>query len=124
VALGRPQDALTAFNKALGIDPGFTDAQVNKKNTIGKQQIVNISGTITPEVSVSRIGTLLTTVIPTSSLSAAFTTKANETPAEGTVKTTITVSKKTTYSPASPVTVLGALAGAVGVIVVMRRNKQ
>ena len=36
----------------------------NKADAIGKQQSFNISGTITPKVTISRIGTFYTTVTP------------------------------------------------------------
>ena len=64
MALGKPTDALECFNKALGINPDFADAKANKADAIGKQQSFNISGTITPKVTISRIGTFYTTRPP------------------------------------------------------------
>ena len=65
MALGKPTDALQCFNKALGIDPNYAEAKANKADAMGKQQSFNISGTITPTVTISRIGTLFTIVTPT-----------------------------------------------------------
>ena len=66
LALNRYQDAWEVFNKALGIDPNYTEAQANLAiATSGNGQVVQINGTITPEVTISRIGTLFTTVTPT-----------------------------------------------------------
>ena len=48
-ALGKSQDALQCFNKALGLKPDFADALKNKESVMGKLQVVNISGTITPD---------------------------------------------------------------------------
>ena len=65
VLMGRPSDALDSFDKALGIDPTLTDALANQASLYGTIQVVNITGTVTPTVTISRIGTFYTTVIPT-----------------------------------------------------------
>jgi tetratricopeptide (TPR) repeat protein len=123
MALGSPTDALQCFNKALGIDPDYTEAQNNKENAMGKQQSFNISGTITPTVTISRIGTLFTIVTPTGQVTEGIT-QAPETGGNVTPATTVPVPKKTTYSPVSPLTVLSALAVAAGIVAVMRRGRR
>jgi len=122
VALGKPTDALQCFNKALGIDPGYTEAQKNKADTMGKQQSFNISGTITPEVTISRIGTLYTTATPAENQPTSDITKAPEAGNTMPIITSRPVTKKTTYSPVSSVTVLGALAIVMGIVAAMRRK--
>ena len=57
-ALGRYQDALQCFNKALGLQPDFPEALKNKESVYGKFQVTNVSGTVTPTVTVTRTGTL------------------------------------------------------------------
>lgn len=123
MALGRPTDALQCFNKALGIDPNYTEAQKNKENTMGKQQSFNISGTITPKVTISRIGTLFTIVTPTGQATEVVT-QAPEIGGKMTGATTKPAAKKTTYSPLSSLTVLGALAVAAGVVAVLQRERR
>jgi tetratricopeptide (TPR) repeat protein len=127
VALGKPTDALDCFNKALGIDPDYAEAQANKADAIGRQQSFNISGTITPKVTISRIGTFYTTSTPleqatqviTQQVTQQVTQPGDTIPAE---MTRTTIPKKTTYSPVSPVTVLGALAVVAGIAAVMKRK--
>jgi tetratricopeptide (TPR) repeat protein len=122
MALGKPSDALECFNKALGLNPDFTDAKANKADAIGKQQSFNISGTITPKVTISRIGTFYTTRPPTITITQVIT---QEPQIEDTVPVEITttqVPKKTTYSPISPITILGALAVGVGIVAVMKKK--
>jgi tetratricopeptide (TPR) repeat protein len=122
VALGKPTDALQCFNKALGIDPGYTEAQKNKADAMGKQQSFNISGTITPKETVSRIGTFYTTVTPAADQPTVEITQAPQTGGTMSITTTRPVAKKTTYSPISPVTILGALAVVAGLVAGMRRK--
>jgi len=122
VALGKPTDALQCFNKALGIDPGYIEAQKNKADAMGKQQSFNISGTITPKVTISRIGTLYTTVSPADGQPTAEIALAPQAGDTMPVITTKPLAKKTTYSPVSPVTVLGALAIFMGIVAAMRRK--
>jgi tetratricopeptide (TPR) repeat protein len=122
MALGKPTDALECFNKALGIDPNFADAKANKADAIGKQQSFTISGTITPKVTISRIGTFYTTKPPTTKVTQVV---SQETQTEETIPaevTTTQIPKKTTYSPISPVTVLGALAVVAGIVFAMKRK--
>jgi tetratricopeptide (TPR) repeat protein len=122
VALGKPTDALECFNKALGINPDYHEAKANKEDAMGKQQSFNISGTITPKVTVSRIGTFFTTKPPATQVTQVIT---QEPQIEDTVTAEMTrtpVPKKTTYSPVSPVTVLGALAVGAGILAVMKRK--
>jgi len=123
VSLGKPTDALECFNKALGIDPNYAEAKANKADAIGRQQSFNISGTTTPKVTISRIGTFYTTSTPLEQATQVITqqvTQPEDTiPAE---MTRTTIPKKTTYSPFSPVTVLGALAVITGIVAVMKRK--
>ncbi|MDD1684619.1 MAG: hypothetical protein LUQ19_01875, partial [Methanoregula sp.] len=80
-------------------------------------------GTVTPTVTISRIGTLYTTAAP----SAKPTTVITQEPAVTTIvpaATTKPVAKKTTYAPVSPVTVLGALAGAAGIAALIRKTRK
>jgi tetratricopeptide (TPR) repeat protein len=122
VALGKPMDAIECYKKALGIDPNYAEAQVNEAAAMGKQQSFNISGTITPTVTISRIGTFYTTSTPIKQV----TTVVSQVPqSEDTIPVEITttqIPKKTTYSPVSPVTVLGALAVVAGIVAVMKRK--
>ena len=121
MALGRPADALECFKKALGIDPKYAEAQANKEEATGKQQSFTITGTVTPKVTISRIGTFFTTVVPTEPATEVVTQMPE---GEETVPavTSQPVAKKTTYSPVSSVTVLGALAVVAGLFAVMRRK--
>ena len=41
-ALGKYQDALQSFNKALGLKPDFADALKNKESVMGKAQVVTM----------------------------------------------------------------------------------
>jgi tetratricopeptide (TPR) repeat protein len=120
-ALGKPQDALQCFNKALGLKPDFADALKNKESVMGKLQVVNISGTITPTVTVSRIGTLFTTVTP-SPLPTQITPQITVT--EEPQKTSVPVAKKTTYSPVSPLTALAAVFVVVGIMLWVNSNRK
>ncbi len=122
MALGRPVDALECFKKALGIDPNYAEAKANREKATGEQQSFNISGTIVPEVTISRIGTFYTTAAP----SAQPTDEITQVPVNSDVipaGTTTQVPKKTTYSPVSPLTVMGAVAVGMGMFVVMRRER-
>jgi hypothetical protein len=74
---------------------------------MGKLQVINIAGTITPTVTISRIGTFFTTVTP-SPLPTEVTPQVTISGIPP--KTTVPVTKKTTYSPVSPLT---ALAGVI-----------
>jgi len=122
MALGKPTDALECFNKALGINPDFADAKANKADAIGKQQSFNISGTITPKVTISRIGTFYTTRPPSTTLTQVVTQNLQTEDTVTAEMTTIQVPKKTTYSPVSPVTILGALAVLAGIVSVMKKK--
>jgi len=123
VALGKPQDALTCFNKALGIDPNFADALKNKEDVTGKLQFFNISGTITPVVTISRIGTFYTTATPDQPAGTVVTAAPEGTPLTTGV-TASPVAKRTTYAPLSLFPVAGALAVAAGLAAVMRRKTE
>ena len=120
-ALGKYQDALQCFNKALGIKPDFADAQKNKDSMMGKAQFVTISGTITPTVTVSRIGTFFTTVTP-SQMTTQVTT--NTPPTSEIPVTTITPVKKTTYSPISLSTVLTSVCVGLAAMLWVNRTKK
>jgi tetratricopeptide (TPR) repeat protein len=126
VQLKRPQDASECFKKALGIDPNFAEAQKNRDSTVGKLQIVNISGTVTPTVTISRIGTFYTTATPvpppTETITSAPGT-TSEVTAIATVGTTA-VSKKTTYSPLFPLTAFGAIIVVSGLAFALNRKKK
>jgi tetratricopeptide (TPR) repeat protein len=122
MALGKPTDALQCFNKALGIDPDYTEAQKNKKDAMGKQQSFNISGTIKPTVTISRIGTFFT-IVTTTSQPTEIVTQAPDIGGKMTGATTTQVPKKTTYAPVSPLTVLIALAVVAGIVAVMRKER-
>jgi tetratricopeptide (TPR) repeat protein len=122
VALGKPVDALECFNKALGIDPDYAEAKANKADATGRQQSFNISGTITPEVTISRIGTFYTTMTPQQQSTVIDTRVPGGSTGAKAEGTTVPVPKKTTYAPLSPLTVLGALAGVAGSIAVMQRK--
>jgi tetratricopeptide (TPR) repeat protein len=126
VLMGRTSDALQCFDKALGIDPGFADAKANHDSLYGKVQVVNITGTVTPTVTINRLGTYYTTVIPTEvTILPGSTTSA---PAPGlTSEVTVpvaTAAKKTTYSPLTPIAVIWAsiAAGAIALFVKRRET--
>ncbi len=122
MALGRPVDALESFKKALGIDPNYAVAKANREKATGAQQSFNISGTIVPEVTISRIGTYYTTAVPSIQPPAEIT-QVPETSNAVPAGTTKPVTKKTTYAPVSPLTVLGAVAAGMGMVAVMRRER-
>jgi len=126
VQLGKPQDASECFKKALGIDPNFADAMNNKESMVGKLQIINITGTITPVVTISRIGTFYTTATPVplpTEITTAAPVLTSEVTAIATVGTT-TVQKKTTYSPVSPVTAFGAVIVVSAIVFALNRQKK
>jgi tetratricopeptide (TPR) repeat protein len=117
-ALGRYQDALQSFNKALGLKPDFADALKNKESVMGKVQVVTYYGTVTPTVTVSRIGTFFTTVTP-SPLPTEVTPQVTVTGEPQ--KTTVPVAKKTTYSPVSPFTALAGVFIVCGFVLAVKR---
>jgi len=123
VGLGRTSDALDCFNKAIGIDPGFVDALNNRENMRGKLQVYQITGTVTPTPTISRLGTFYTTVPPTvvetpADVGTPEVTASSQLPST----TTIPVSGKATYSPLSPFTLLAALIGACGIVIWVNRR--
>ncbi len=120
-ALGKYQDALQSFNKALGLKPDFADAQKNKESVMGKAQIVTFSGTVTPTATVSRIGTLFTTVTP-SSLPTEITQQVTVTGSPQ--KTTVPVAKKTTYTPLSPLTALASICVVCAFVLATNRTRK
>ncbi len=110
--------------KLFGIDPNFREARENlAKATSGNGQIIQIKGTITPVVTISRIGTLYTTVAPVVSVTESIPVPVETTPSS-TVEPTATVTKKTTYAPLSPLLVIGAFVGAVILAASVRQNKK
>jgi len=121
VALGKPADALECFKKALGIDPNYREAQINEDNATGKQQSFTIYGTITPVPTISRIGTLFTIVTPTAPPTEVITRTPEEQATTPAALTSATIPKKTTYSPLSPFTGIGALAVFAALTMAMRR---
>ena len=123
VGLGRTSDALDCFNKAIGIDPGFVDALNNRENMRGKLQVYQITGTVTPTPTISRLGTFYTTVPPTvvetpTDVGTPEVTAPSQLPSTA----TIPVSGKATYSPLSPFTLLAALIGACGIAIWVHRR--
>jgi len=114
VGLGRTSEAQDCFNKAIGIDPGYTDALNNRESMRGQLQVYQITGTVTPTPTISRIGTFYTTAPPTP----VETPSGISTPEIPVITTplppvtTVPVTKKATYSPPSPFTLLAALIGA------------
>jgi tetratricopeptide (TPR) repeat protein len=120
-ALGKYQDALQSFNKALGLKPDFADALKNKESVIGKVQVVTFSGTATPTVTISRIGTFFTTVTP-SPLPTSVTPQATVTGEPQ--KTTVPVAKKTTYSPVSPLTALVSVFVVCGFVLAAKQLRK
>jgi tetratricopeptide (TPR) repeat protein len=122
VALGKPTDALECFKKALGIDPNYARAKANKEDATGKQQSFTIVGTITPKETISRIGTFYTTQPPATMGTEVITQVIQPEDTMLADMTETPVPKKTTYSPISPVTILGALAIFTGIVAVMRRK--
>ncbi len=113
------------FQKALGIDPDFADAQKNKESVSGQLQVVQIIGTITPTVTISRIGTFYTTATPVpmqTEITTPVPVVTAEIKSEITAVTTTPIQKKTTYSPVSPLTALGALIVIGGAALVLKRE--
>ena len=120
-ALGKYQDALQCFNKALGIKPVSPMLRRTRDSMMGKAQFVTISGTITPTVTISRIGTFFTTVTP----SQLITQVTTNTPPTGEIPvTTNTPAKKTTYSPISLFTVIASVCAGFGAMLWVNRNKK
>ena len=120
MALERPQDALECFKKALGIDPNFVKAKENRENAMNKQQVIQIKGTITPVLTISRIGTLYSTPTPVPVVTA-VPTSVQMTGEPGSPDETVPVAKRTTYSPISPLTILAALSLAGAVLCMTRK---
>lgn len=126
VALGRPVDALECFNKAIGIDPGFTDALANRKTYQASLQLYVTATTVTPVTTISRLGTFYTTATPTPRETPVATTPSPEltvappTPVEPV--TTSTTAHRTTYSPLSPLTLLVAMLGACAIAALVKRR--
>jgi tetratricopeptide (TPR) repeat protein len=124
--MGRTSDALQSFDRALGIDPNFADARANHDLLYGTLQVVNITGTVTPTVTISRLGTFYTTPIPAEpvvSVSEITSAPASEPASEGSpVPVTSTVSMKPTYSPLSPLSVLGATIAAGAIVMLTKRR--
>ncbi len=123
VGLGRTSDALDCFNKAIGIDPGYTDALNNRESMQGQLQVFQITGTVTPTSTISRLGTFYTTVPPTvvetpTNVGTQEVTATSQVPSA----TTLPVSGKATYSPLSPFTLLAALIGACGIAIWVNRR--
>ncbi|MFA6333790.1 MAG: tetratricopeptide repeat protein, partial [Methanoregula sp.] len=120
VGLGKPADALQCFNKALGIDPGFADAQKNKEGVTGQLQTYNVSETPTTTMTINKLGTYYTTATPVPA-----GTPASEPEEIATGHTTAApVSKKTTYAPLSPFTAVGALLALVALTGIACRNRK
>jgi hypothetical protein len=88
---------------------------------MGKAQVVTYSGTITPTVTISRIGTFFTTVTPT-----LITTEVTPqvTVTGSPQKTTVPVAKKTTYSPLSPLTALAGVFVICGFVLATHRIRK
>ena len=126
VLMGSTSDALQCFDKALGIDPNFADAEANHDSLYGVMQVVNITGTVTPTATINRIGTFYTTVIPTETVVSPVSTTS--TPAGEQTSpvpvTTVTVAKKTTFSPLSPLAMLCAVIAVVLYLIPGRRQKK
>jgi len=98
----------------------------NKESMVGKLQVINITGTITPVVTISRIGTFYTTATPVSlptEITPAAPEPAPEVTAIAMVETT-SVQKKTTYSPVSPVTAFGAVIVVSAIVFALNRQKK
>jgi hypothetical protein len=88
---------------------------------MGKAQVVTFTGTITPTETVSRIGTLLTTVTP-SPVPAEVTPEVT---VSGTPQpTTVPVAKKTTYSPVSPLTAIAGIFVVGGFMLIANRTRK
>jgi hypothetical protein len=94
----------------------------------GKAQYYTIAGSPTPTEAPWKLGgegtaTVSPTVTPlvTAPVSIAET-PAGTTPPQVIPPTTTPVPKKTTYSPLSPVTTLGALIGFCGLLFLVQRN--
>ena len=123
VGLGRTSEAQDCFNKAIGIDPGYTDALNNRESMRGKLQVFQITGTVTPTPTISRLGTFYTTVPPTvvetpTDIGTPEVTATSQSP----TATALPVSGKATYSPLSPFTLLSALIGACGIAIWVHRR--
>jgi tetratricopeptide (TPR) repeat protein len=120
-ALGFSQDALQCYNKALGINPDFVDAKQNKEAAMNVAQIYNISGTITPTVTISRIGTLYPGTTLTTEPSATSVLTIQESITIQVQDTTVPVARNTTYSPLSPFVALYAVFIGAGLILFMKK---
>jgi len=118
VELGRPGDARECFYKALGIDPGFTDAKDSLARLDGQLQVYQVTGTVTITQTLNRLGTTATTAPSTQAWSAALTPE----PTISQPFTTIPVTGRTTYSPLSPFTLVLALLGATAIALLARRD--
>ena len=119
------QDAVSAFKRALNIDPSYTEAQQNLEKAMGKGQVFIVTGTITPVPTISRLGTLNpATTVPTPTTTVTVIQETTVIPSEQAPVTTVPVPMKTTYSPSSPVTVLAALIGASGILFVIKNLKK
>ena len=121
-ALGKPADALTCFQTALGIDPNFADAQNNAQSVTGMLQNFNITGTVTPVPTISRIGTLYTTAPPTPQPATAITAAPSAGITTQIPATATPVPTRTTYTPLTPLPALGALAAAGGIMLALKRK--
>jgi tetratricopeptide (TPR) repeat protein len=125
VALGMPNDALQCFNKALGIDPNFAEARMNKEDMNGLAQTFHVSiATPLPTPTLNRLGTSYPTATPTPQATDVVTTAATPVQTqENVVVTSATPEKKTTYSPLSPLTVLGSLIVIAGLAAIRSSRK-
>jgi molecular chaperone DnaK (HSP70) len=88
---------------------------------MGKAQVVTFSGTVTPTVTVSRIGTFFTTVtpspLPTEVIPEVMVTAEPQ-------KTSVPIAKKTTYSPVSPLTALAGIFVVCGFMLAKNRIRK
>jgi hypothetical protein len=93
---------------------------------VGKLQIINITGTITPTVTISRIGTFYTTATPVPQPTEIMTAAPEITSDVTTITMmeTIPVQKKTTYSPLSPLTAFGAVIVVSGLAFALNRKRK
>jgi tetratricopeptide (TPR) repeat protein len=127
LGLEQYQDAIQCFKKAINLDPNFSEARANIDKSMGKAQVFNITGTITPVPTISRIGTLYpgTTSIPAAISTASQTTGITGTP-QGDIPpppTTASRAVKTTYAFHSPGAALGAIVFAgLACVRLMRRQ--
>lgn len=123
VALGRPSDARECFHKAVGIDPGFTDAKNSLAQLDGQLQVYQITGTVTTTPTLNRLGTSSTTAIPTTTMeTAVITLETTASISQPLPETTIPATGRTTYSPLSPFTLILALLGASVIALVAKRD--